>query len=75
MELKDYIKSELESGNVIKLEGQLDYEYTLAERLSNFVYSVTSRIRSILYVAKEQGLKKSIAKNFRHIKFVRKLLG
>ena len=75
MELKDYIKSELESGNVIKLSGQLDHEYTLAERLSNFVYSVTSRIRSLWYVTVEEGIVPSIRKNFRHVKLVRKLLG
>ena len=75
MELKDVIKAELEAGNVVKLEGQLDHELTLAERLNNFVYSVTSRIRSVWYVMVEEGLIPSIRKNFRHVKIVRKLLG
>ena len=75
MELKDFIKDQLESGNVIKFEGELDHEYTLMEKIDNIFYKITSRIRSLWYVWKEVGLKMSIAKNFRHIKFVRKLLG
>ena len=75
MELKDYIKSELESGNVIKLSGQLDHEYTLAERVSNVVYAITARIRSVWYVTVEEGIVPSIRKNFRQGKLVRKLLG
>ena len=75
MELKDVIKAELESGNVIKLEGQLDHEMTIIEKIDNLFYKITSRIRSVWYVTVEEGLVPSIRKNFRHVKFVRKLLG
>ena len=75
MELKDVIKAELESGNVIKLSGQLDHEYTLVEKIDNIFYKITSRIRSLWYVTVEEGIVPSIRKNFRHVKLVRKLLG
>ena len=75
MELKDVIKAELESGNMIKLEGQLDHEMTIIEKIDNLFYKITSRIRSLWYVMVEEGLTPSIRKNFRHVKFVRKLLG